>query len=260
MNVNYNWNELKRLPEGVQEVTVGNRKLTVGKSIDQFWLLQNTGIYQTDEEVPVIDGKRLSINGIPLKKGDPIWVDQNGDNMIDDQDKVMKGHMLPPFTGGFMSEFRYKRFDLSFNFFWAVGHHALNNRSWQRYDFMTLDNQKSLAAVKEIFFWQNTNDKNDYPIYNPLSKTHPYRQDQDLFLEKLSYLKLRTLTLGYTLPLKKKGEYAPNSIYLYLTANNLFTITAFSGDDPELIEFNGCYSGYGQSLPRSLTAGFKFNF
>ena len=260
LNVNYNWNELKRLPEGVQEVTLGDRKLTVGKSIDQFWLLQNIGIYQTDEEVPVIDGKRLSINGIPLKKGDPIWVDQNGDNMIDDQDKVMKGHMLPPFTGGFMSEFRYKRFDLSFNLFWAVGHHALNNRSWQRYDFMTLDNQKSLAAVKEIFFWQNTNDKNDYPIYNPLSKTHPYRQDQDLFLEKLSYLKLRTLTLGYTLPLKKKGKYAPNSIYLYLTANNLFTITAFSGDDPELIEFNGCYSGYAQSLPRSLTAGFKFNF
>ncbi len=80
---------------------MGDRKLTVGKSIDQFWLLQNIGIYQTDEEVPVIDGKRLSINGIPLKKGDPIWVDQNGDNMIDDQDKVMKGHMLPPFTGGF---------------------------------------------------------------------------------------------------------------------------------------------------------------
>ena len=211
------------------------------------------------------------MSSIPFSKNDPKWKDVNGDNVINESDKIMKGHILPPLTGNFVNQFKYKRFDLGVNLFFALGHDALNYRSSQRYNFLNLDNIPSLESVKEIFFWQNTNDKNDYPIYNQMSGLTPYQAEQDLFMEKLWYIKLRSVTLGYTLPIQKKikpgkGQKKKDSkntlkdIYFYVTGNNLFTITDFSGDDPELIDFDGYYRGYGQALSRSVVVGLRFNF
>lgn len=261
LNMAYNQNELKKLPSGLNEIVTNGRKFQVGKSIDAFWLYQNNGIYADNSEVPVKNGKPLSINGVPFQKGDPKWTDVNGDNVIDDNDRLLKGHALPQFTGGITNQFKYKQFDFSFHWFFALGHSALNVRDQQRYDFMTLDRTKSIRSVKEIFFWQELpNQKDDYPIYNPLSKVHPYRAEQDLFLEKLSYLKLRNVTLGYTLPLKGEKRRIVKSLYFYLTANNLFTITGFSGDDPELVGFNGYYDGCSMPIPRSASLGLRFKF
>ena len=174
---------------------------------------------------------------------------------------MLKGHALPRFIGGLTNQFKYKQFDFSFHWFFALGHSALNVRDQQRYDFMTLDRTKSIRSVKEIFFWQELpNQKDDYPIYNPLSKVYPYRAEQDLFLEKLSYLKLRNVTLGYTLPLKGEKNLIVKSLYFYLPANNLFTITGFSGNDPELVGFNGNYDGYSMPIPRSASLGLRFKF
>lgn len=133
---------------------------------------------------------------------------------------------------------------------------------------MRLDNAQSLAAVKEVFFWQDTYDNKGYPLYNPMSKIASYRSDQDLFLENASYLKLRTLTVGYTLPLKTKREEerekgkisSPENLHFYLTANNLLTFTGFKDGDPETAGFYGIYDGYGQKLPLSIMLGIKFNF
>ena len=105
-----------------------------------------------------------------------------------------------------------------------------------------------------------------------MSGLTPYRAEQDLFLEKLSYLKLRSVTLGYTLPIRKKAykgggkkkcriqKVSWKTIYFYVTGNNLLTLTSFSGDDPELIDMDGYYRGYGQPLSRSVIVGMKFNF
>lgn len=270
-SLGYNKNELLQLPENLDELIIGNRKLKVGRSIDEFWLYQNEGIYTSDVEVPEINGKKLSMNSIPFAKNDPKWKDQNGDNIINDDDRILKGHTLPPVIGSFVNNFKLGRFDLGVNFFFALGHDAINYRSSQRYNFLTLENTSSLETLREIFFWQNTNDKNDYLLYNQVSGLTPYRAEQDLFLEKLSYLKLRSLTLGYTFPLHKKtykggGKKKETSkrklddIYFYVTGNNLFTVTRFSGDDPELIDIDGYYRGYGQPLSRSVILGVKFNF
>ena len=59
---------------------------------------------------------------------------------------------------------------------------------------------------------------------------------------------------------KKKKQFSFNNLYFYVTANNLFTITKFTGDDPELVDFDGYYRGYGQPLSRSVILGLKFNF
>ena len=275
LSLSYNKNKLCSLPGGYNELVVGDRKLKVGHSIDEFWVYQNAGIYESDEEVPVVDGQKLSMDGLSFSKADPKWEDVNGDNIINEDDKVLKGHMLPSFTGSFTNTLTLGRFDLGANFFFSAGHDALNYRSSQRYNYLNLENRTTLESVREIFFWQNTNDNNSYPLYNQMSKLTPYRVEQDMFLEKLNYLKLRSLTLGYTLSLKrrpniekekkegKKKETKRNkveSLYLYITGNNLFTLSNFSGDDPELIDFDGYYRGYGQPIPRSIVLGVKFNF
>ena len=255
LNMNYNRNELRELPGGRSELILGERKLQVGHAIDQFWVFENEGIYSSDESVPQTDGAPLSITRIPFREGDPRWTDVNRDNQIDLQDKVLKGHALPKVTGGLNNHFTYKRFDLNFHLFFALGHDALNVRDARRYDFTTLDGQNSLAALKEIHFWQNTNQRNDYPIYNPLSELHPYRQDQDLFMEDLSYLKLRSVSIGYQF-----DRIRMHGLYVYLVANNIWTLTSFSGGDPELVGFNGYFTGYSQPIPFSMAMGLRLKF
>ena len=211
------------------------------------------------------------MGAIAFTKNDPKWKDQNNDNQINENDKILKGHSLPPVTGSLVNNFRLGQFDLGINLFFALGHDAINYRSSQRYNFLALENTPSLEGLREIFFWQSTYDKDDYPLYNQMSGLTPYRAEQDLFLEKLSYLKLRSVTLGYTLPIRKKAykgggkkkvvsKNKLENIYFYVTGNNLLTLTSFSGDDPELIDMDGYYRGYGQPLSRSVIVGMKFNF
>jgi TonB-linked SusC/RagA family outer membrane protein len=238
-NVNHNRSELIKLPGGQNEMELNGRKLIVGEPVDRFWLLENQGI----------------------SSGNPIWRDVNRDQTIDDSDKVLTGNSLPKITGGLASQFEYGRFDFGFHLFFAAGHQALNARSAQRYGFMTLDTQNSLDAVREIFFWQNTNDRNDYPIYNPLGTVNAYRADQDLFLENASFLKLRSVTLGYTFTLSKgENKSKTNNAHVYISGTNLLTITDFSGDDPELVDFNGIYRGYSQPIPAMIIVGGRLKF
>ena len=82
-----------------------------------------------------------------------------------------------------------------------------------------------------------------------------------MFLENASFLKLRTLSVAYDLihGLKKGESKTFRSFVLYLTATNIFTITPFKGDDPELTNYNGIYDGYGLPIPRSLIIGVRMN-
>ncbi len=257
-NVAYNQNELMALPDGMKQVEVNGRLLKVGERVDGFYLLNNQGIYTDAAQVPQKNGVPLSVNGVPFGANDPKWQDVNGDNCITDADKLMIGNSTPDLTGGFHTSVAYKGFDLKASFYYALGHEALNYRAYQQYDFATLDKVQTLDAVKEIFFWQNGNVPMDYPRYNVMNKVNPYRADQSLYLESLDFLKLRSVTLGYTFPTKKGQK--KKDVYLYVSGNNLFTLSNFSGDDPELVDFDGYYRGYGMSLPRSVTVGVQCKF
>ena len=87
---------------------IGDHKLQVGQSVDAFWVYQNKGIYTNDSEVPVMNGKPLNINGVPFKAGDPVWTDVDGNNQINDNDRVLTGHAIPPYTGGLTNQLANK--------------------------------------------------------------------------------------------------------------------------------------------------------
>jgi len=260
LNFNFNRNKLTSLPRGLEELVIGNRLLRVGAPVDQYWLLTNDGIYSTDGEVPQVEGRPRTYNGIVLQAGDPNWRDLNGDNRINDDDKSLTGNIFPKVAGGFNNQFSYRNWSLGINFYFNLGRNVINEEMANRFDFINREGVINMASVKEITFWEKRGDYNKYPLYNPWSTVIPYRTDQDLFLENASFVKLRTLSIGYDLSnwLKQKSSKL-NGLYIYGTANNLFTISPYSGRDPELVNYSGFDSGYGMAIPRTYTIGFKMD-
>ncbi|WP_018626947.1 SusC/RagA family TonB-linked outer membrane protein [Niabella aurantiaca] len=260
-NLNYNKNKLAGLPDGLSEVTIGATKLEIGKPVDAFWLLTNNGVYNTDAEVPVnpSTSKPITYKGVALKAGDPRWLDVNGDYIINDDDKTLQGNYLPKISGGFGSGFTYHSFSLDFQCYFALGRKVLNQYASSRLDFINTEANNNINSVKEITFWEEKQDLTGYPIYNPWSSVVPYRIDQNLFLDNASYLKLRSVSVGYDLS-KGGTKTTFDKCLIYLTGTNLLTLSPFKGDDPELANYNGIYNGYGLPLPRSLIVGLKLDF
>lgn len=264
LNFNINKNKLKSLPGGLKSLIIGDNKLEVGKPIDAFWVYQNQGIYNTNAEVPVnpANNQKLSFDGLDLKAGDAKWKDQNGDYVINQDDKVLTGNRLPVFTGGWSNGFSYGNWDLNFQIFFAVGNKAINKYDASRYDFINQEFTNNINSIKEVTTWQTSSNAKSYPIYNVWSNVIPYRADQDLFLENASYAKLRALSVGYDFSKTKLFTAMKSGIsraYLYVTANNLVTVTSFSGRDPELVDYTGLYTGAGIPIPRTFTLGIKLD-
>jgi hypothetical protein len=254
-NAAFNQNELTRLPGDLNSVIIGDRKLQVGHGIDEYWLLKNQGIYTTDPT------GTQNYKGIALKAGDPIWGNVKGDpNTINDDDKVLMGHAMPKVTGGLFNNIKYKDFNVSFDIYFALGQKVLNEYASQRLDFVNNENGGTMSSVKEITYWQKDVDLSKYPMYNPWSSVIPYQLNQDLFLEDASFVKLRSVTAGYDFInsrfIKKLGGNFTR-VYVYVTGMNLLTVTPFKGRDPELVDFNGHYTGYGLPLSKSYTFGIK---
>ena len=259
INVNYNKNNLKALPGGLSEIAIGDRLLKVGQAVDKYWLLTNDGIYNSDAEVPQSGtGQKLSYKGITLRGGDPKWRDLNGDNVINDRDKSLIGHSLPVISGGFNNDFGYKNWTLSMNLYYNLGRDLINQEMANRFDFVNREGLNNINSVKEITYWEKRGNYSNYPLYNPWSSSAPYQVNQDLFLENASFLKLRSISVGYDLTnIMKKKTPSISRFYIYGSANNVFTITKYTGQDPELVDFTGYDTGYGMQIPRTFTVGVK---
>lgn len=261
LNLSYNQNRVNALPNGLQELIYQNNKLQVGASAGSYWLYTNQGIYASDAEIPVNPqtGQKMTFNGIALKAGDPRWADVNQDFRIDQNDKTIVGDRLPKVIGGWSNTLSYKRFDLNFNIFFALGQKAINQYDAARYDFINRESANNITSVREITAWQSFDAARQYPIYNPFSSVVPYREDQDLFLENASYAKLRSVTLGYDFTGMLKNKAKIKRAYLYVSGTNLLTVTSFSGVDPELVNYNGMYDGANITIPKTFVLGFKLD-
>ncbi|NGM62164.1 SusC/RagA family TonB-linked outer membrane protein [Sphingobacterium sp. SGG-5] len=264
LNIGYNNNELTALPNDLQEIIVGNRKLVVGERIDRFFLLKNEGVYVNDIDVPVDPNnyKILTYNGgTPLKGGDPRWVDVNGDYNIDNTDRQLMGNILPKYVGGFYNQFTYGRLDLSFQLYFNLGREIINQQAARYFDFANMDESSTITGVRDITFWEQNFDDQDYPLYNPWSSVTPYQAEQDMFMEDGSFIKLRNLSLGYDLTQVVNGKRQTfDRFYVYVSGNNLLTYTKYSGRDPELVDFYGYDTGMGIRIPRTFTLGVKLDF
>lgn len=262
VNVNYNRNELKALPGGLHQIVIGAHLLRVGNAVDQYWVYQNQGIYNSTSAVPQNPntGAPITFQGIPFQAGDPKWKDNNGDYTVDDNDKVLKGHSMPVVSGGLSNDFSYGNWGLSVFMYYNLGRSIINQDMAKRFDFVNQESTNNINAAKEVTFWEKRGDYSRYPIYNPWSAVIPYRADQDLFLENGSFLKMRSVSLSYNLTnLFSSTKTRIRKMLIYTTISNVFTITPYSGRDPELVDYTGYDTGYGQPIPRTYTIGVKMD-
>lgn len=260
-NVAYNTNELIELPNQLDAIVVGKNKLEIGERIDRYWLLQNRGIYQHDLDVPVrsSDYKIMTYNGTDMKGGDPRWIDQDGNYDVNNEDRVLMGNIIPKWSGGFFNQFGYKNFDLSLFFYFNLGREIMNQQAAKYYDFVNVAESGSLYGIREITYWEKNFDEMAYPIYNPWSSVVPYQVEQDMFMEDGSFVKLKNMSLGYDMTKVVKNKNL-TKVYVYVTGSNLFTVTKYSGRDPELVNFYGYDNGTGIRYPKMYTLGVKLDF
>jgi TonB-linked SusC/RagA family outer membrane protein len=221
-NFSVNRNELLSLPNGQQEITPDGAFtysiLQVGQPIGVFRTYLFDGIYQADEQVLPGSGSRTG--GVKVR-------DVNGDGQITTDEQVITGNANPNFIFGFSTNLAYKGFDLAAFVTGVQGNEVFN---LTRYLFENpLGARNVLAGLANR--WSPANPSQEY-VSGFQGGRLPV---SDRFMENGSFVRLRNVTLGYTLP-PLKGI---NRARVYVSANNLITFTDYTGYDPEVNTFGG---------------------
>ncbi|WP_205313980.1 SusC/RagA family TonB-linked outer membrane protein [Pedobacter nanyangensis] len=176
-----------------------------------------------------------------VRPGDMKYRDINGDGIIDANDRTVIGNGFPLHTGGLNNTFSYKNFDLSVFFQWSYGNDILNANKYmfERY-YMPHSNMYASYANR----WTPENPNSNIPRVNEGSGSYY----SSYGIEDGSYLRLKTVALGYNLPAKLLGKSFVQSLRMYVSAQNLWTWTNYTGMDPEV-----------STRPGALTPGFDFS-
>ncbi len=204
-----------------------------GNPIALFYGYQTNGIYSTQAEADVANLQTELSNGqyASFSAGDVRFINQTaGDNIIDSEDMVVIGDPNPDLYGSISSRWQWKRFSLNAMFNYSLGNDVYNALRYNMEAMSTTSNQTSAALNR----WSYDGHQTSMPraVYgDPMGNS----RFSDRWIEDGSFLKLKTMTLAYQVPL---GENIPllRGLEVYATGNNLFTLTKYLGYDPE---FNG---------------------
>ena len=224
----------------------------VGDPLGTFYGYRFKGIIQSDEDLSKLPTQTVS----SVEPGNPKFEDINNDGVVNEQDRVVLGNIQPKFTYGFNTKVNYKNFDLFVSLNGSYGNKLFNALAC-RLDRGNGYYYNPLAEVADR--WTTTNPSNT--IQKATSATSIYADDR--FVENASYLKVRNIQLGYTLPVPQITKDA--KLHLYISLQNFFTITNYSGYDPEanrngIDETSALYQGidYG-AYPTAKTVLVGFN-
>ena len=259
-NATYLYNEVTATPEGVDFIPgvgfgVGGNVATrfqTGYAIGFFHGYEIAGVYQTQAE---IDNAAVKQDG--AKPGDFIYVDKNRDgkiNFSDDSDKTQLGSPIPDFTFGLALNASWKGFDISANFYAAVGQEIIRNYERQQ----PYANQMAYTINR----WSGPNTSNEQArLTTDLTRNNVF---SSFYVEDGSFLRLRNLQLGYTFNPRWVTQRGMRNMRFYVAANNLFTFTRYMGFDPDIGSAGGTlgagvdYGFYPQA--RNIMLGFNFGF
>ena len=208
----------------------------VGEAIGNMYGYVFDGIYQSDDFNVHADGTMHLKPGIvdisehageAVKPGFVKYKDIDGDGIITTEDRQIIGNGQPDWFGGITNSFQVYGVDLSFMFQYSVGNDVYNAQRM----FSTqsrLEMQNNLAEVKDR--WTATNASNLVPSAKGYVAYDVYSR----FIEDGSFLRLKNITLGYTIPERLTRKFYVNKLRIYASANNLFLLTKYSGFDPEV--------------------------
>ena len=222
------------------------------------------GVYQYDDFDKVGDKyilkDNITSNGEPrasVQPGDIKYRDLNGDRVVDDNDKTVIGNPLPVHIGGFNNNFYFRGFDLNVFLQWSYGNDIYNaNKLMLESGYKYNTNQYASYANR----WSPENQNSNIPAAKGSSlKTYSTR-----IVEDGSYLRLKTVSLGYTLPVSLTQKWGISLFRIYASAQNIYTWTGYSGYDPEVsirrtaLTPGFDYSAYPKAM--TITLGTNINF
>lgn len=214
---------------------------------------KTNGIFQNEAQIAAYKEANGGLAGYDPVPGDPIVVNTNGDDLINDEDQTNIGNPHPKFTWGTYFNFSYSGFDLKMFIQGVHGQDVL--MGWNRYD-------RSTSNRPQFFFddrWTGEGSTNERPR---AEQSSPYIYNSDLMVFKGSYVKIRQIQLGYTVP-KKLFKDNINRLRLYVSLDDYFTFTNYPGMDPVAGSGNdnslGIDRGY-YPTPRKVLFGLSFSF
>lgn len=258
--------------------------LIVGKPVSAYYMYRQDGIYQKDSDVPA----KLFAKGV--RAGDVMYHDLNGDGDITADDRMYVGKVTPDITGGITSTMSWKGFDLSIFCQFAAGGKVLaawrgcgSNEGTESLgygggqSFNMISNGETVSS-KAYFniskyvanhYWYGEGTSNTVPrpvLKNTFTGGFSNYLTSTRYLEDASYFKFKTITLGYTLPKHIVSKARISSVRFYVSLDNFFTFTSYSGYDPEFsYSSSPSAATYGadfgeQATLKSLIFGVNVNF
>ncbi|HEV8083296.1 MAG TPA: TonB-dependent receptor [Chitinophagaceae bacterium] len=236
---------------------------TVGHPIGSFYLYEQEGIFQNAADVFA-----HAYQGSGIKPGDVKFKDQNGDGVIDDKDRTFLGSAIPKYTFGATGNFEYRNFDLSIFFQGQYG-----NKIYSQVNMDIEGFYRAFNVTQRVFDerWHGEGTSNSMPRVTFKGASNN-KFPSSRFLEDGSYLRLKNCQIGYTIPEKIVSRYKIKSLRFYVTGQNLWTLTNYTGLDPEMhISDNVRRDTYGGDVgagidwgtypsARSFILGLNLNF
>ncbi|MDX9771052.1 MAG: TonB-dependent receptor [Tenuifilaceae bacterium] len=221
----------------------------LGLPIAYFWGFKTDGIFQSQAEVFQHIGKTGQVLQPNAKPGDVRFVDSNNDGVLNENDRTMIGNPTPPLTFGMNASIDYKRFDFSVLLIGSYGNDVFNGA--QRQDLRYTN--RSTAILDR---WTPENPSTTTPRYTWDDVNYNYRVS-DLYVEDGSFVKVKNVQLGYTLPEVLLNRMSSRTWRFYVSVENLFTFTKYTGADPEIGAMNSFDIGIDRGIyPQARTIRF----
>jgi hypothetical protein len=275
-NISRNINKVEKLPDNLTEenYAFGNGKYAVriveGDPIGSFYGYRYKGVYQNADDTYALDADgdvmtdyrgnviKMKNGAVNVYPGDAKYEDINHDGMINEYDIVYLGNSNPILIGGGGFSTKFKQFTLTAFFYGRYGQKVINSARMSLENMYGTNNQ-STAVLKR---WRSEGDETDIPRalyglgYNYLGS--------DRFVEDASFVRLKTLSLNYSIPKDLCKRLKINGLNIFCTGYDLFTWTNYTGQDPEvsLPSYSSSLVTDGATTPCSkrLSLGFNLNF
>ena len=234
-NVTYNQNEVLFISEGTEflpgfrygpqglEIT----RLTVGQPFGHLYGYKTDGLFQNQAEVDAYvneEGEPLLPEAAP---GDIRFVDLDGDGDVDEDDRTNIGDGNPTWSFGTTVNVEYGNFAVSVFGQGFAGYDVFNIT--RRFDLV--GSNYSAAALGR---WTGEGTSNDYPRLNQTDPNRNFTRSSDFYVENGSFFRLRNVQVSYTIPQEKLARFGMGDTKIYVSGNNLYTFTQYSGFDPEI--------------------------
>ncbi|WP_298649220.1 TonB-dependent receptor [uncultured Proteiniphilum sp.] len=252
LSLSYNKNKVLKIansekilhgpPSVLWEGSEESYRSVIGKPFGYFYGYKSSGIFQNQRQIDEYAGAKLL--GDNTQPGDVIWQDIDGNGTIDAKDRTEIGNPHPDFTLGFSFNVNYKGIELNVNTYGAFGHQIL--KSYRDFVASPMANYTT-----DIFQrWHGEGTSNKFPRLSS-SVSSNWNRISDIYIEDGDYFKIKNVSLGYDFKRAFKG--LPFSqLKIYVTAQNLFTFTGYTGMDPEI--------GYGAGSDYPYAQGIDLGF